>query len=520
MGQADEFALELVIPGQEEAPPAADSLELETLRNDLAEADRQLESYREELMEAQRDQAELRSQLEEFRRRQQDLSHKLNESRSSSSQLENLAYRDPLTGLVNQNYIDHFLQSEYPKAMSHQTDLVLMISDLDHFTQTNDRVGFEWGDHLLREIGAELRAQLPQDVLVGRRAEDEFVALFSAPQGRVRAQHLAKQMWEILNKDREAAGQRLLQRASLGIAVAPAFAQSPDELKKQADAALGFAKEAGRYRSQFYAEDLRNRRESERARQAQFYEACVQGRFRTLYQPIVNLTKGRMEGLELSITWEHGEEEFLHLVRKCNLGAYLGDRLLNQACLAAKQLGRSYYVVAPILPGQIQYRDCAHRCMKLVQDHRLAPSQICLQDLVPRSPKRDELLDLMAQWGLGTVYHDVADLLNTADRWPTRKRRFLKIVSKWASQAPLEEPGARISVGLIPGRGGPNPHLRGRSGQFRTSPVLPHGGVPGGLRPLLWPVPPPGGCGYPGQVHHQSLRADHKRTLSGPLGRL
>lgn len=372
---------------------------------------------------------------------------------------QRLAYTDRLTGLVNQNYIDQVLAHEVPRALQGEQEVVLCLIDIDHFTRLNHRVGFDWGDHLLRELGNELKAKLPEHVLVARCGEDDFEVLFYGPQAREQLQQYGPLIWETISRDREAAGQVIPLKSSVGISIAPGFAQSADDLRKEASSALANAKDNGRARMQYYDQAIRSTLEHERQLQAKLYDACIGERINLKYEPIVELAKGQMEGVEISLVWEEGEAQLMQALDRGGLGAGLGDWVLKKACQAAVELGHKYYVLAPLLPGQVLGQTCLQRTLKTSQQAKVRPGQICFKDL-ETSPQesREDLLDEMCRWGFGLVYQDVTRLLDTAERWTLRKRRFLRVPEEWTGQAPLGEPGARISVGLVRLSGVANTH--------------------------------------------------------------
>lgn len=418
----------------------------------------QLEQGREREAELHAHLSSLQNRLqghEELQERLSGLEEQLKEAQAAPSAdpaVERLAYTDTLTGLANQNFLDGYLAQQFPSALEHAVDVVYLVADLDHFADLNDRVGYDWGDYLLREMASQLRAALPQEAIVARRGEDEFVVVVAGAAARNRSSTISKTVWDILKADRELAGQRLALGVSIGIAVAPGFAQTPDELKKEADAALGQAKDLGRGRVQVFDQELRDRREHDRSRQARFYQAALNDELQVLYQPVVGLEKGQMVGVELSLHHrdEPDPDEILSLIQKCNLGVTVGDWLLGQACAAARFMGKRRYATVPLLPGQISTEACVQRVLKQVQGGRVSPSQICFMDLETRpGTRRNDLLDNIARWGFGLVYRKVAALLDTAERWPKRPRRLLRIPPEWTAHAPLQEPGNRISVGLI-----------------------------------------------------------------------
>jgi len=95
--------------------------------------------------------------------------------------LQDLAYRDGLTGLPNRRffqwYIEKFMPRQTMGQISGRTITSIVLFDLNGFKAINDTYGHEAGDKLLKHISEKLGVNLPADVLVARLGGDEFVAM-------------------------------------------------------------------------------------------------------------------------------------------------------------------------------------------------------------------------------------------------------------------------------------------------------------------------------------------------------
>ncbi len=86
-------------------------------------------------------------------------------------QMHTLARTDPLTGLPNRLALSEHLERE-----AHRADgLYVVLLDLDHFKQINDRYGHTVGDEVLKEVGRRLRSSLRKGDLLGRWGGEEFM---------------------------------------------------------------------------------------------------------------------------------------------------------------------------------------------------------------------------------------------------------------------------------------------------------------------------------------------------------
>ncbi len=95
----------------------------------------------------------------------------------ASRSIYEMSIRDGLTNLYNRRYFDERLSSEYAFAARHRTPLCVLMVDVDHFKQVNDRYGHHAGDMVLRRIAAALLSGLRTEDLLARYGGEEFVIL-------------------------------------------------------------------------------------------------------------------------------------------------------------------------------------------------------------------------------------------------------------------------------------------------------------------------------------------------------
>ena len=93
------------------------------------------------------------------------------------TQVEEMALRDPLTGLYNRRYLMQILEYELNRARRYRQPLSVVFLDLDHFKAINDTCGHAMGDKLLKQIATRLASMFRTTDVVGRIAGDEFLAV-------------------------------------------------------------------------------------------------------------------------------------------------------------------------------------------------------------------------------------------------------------------------------------------------------------------------------------------------------
>ena len=97
-----------------------------------------------------------------------------------TGELADCARRDALTGLLNHRAFHAQLAVEAARARRYRGRVALVLVDLDHFKETNDREGHQEGDRLLRAFAAALTGTLRETDVAGRLGGDEFAALLIA----------------------------------------------------------------------------------------------------------------------------------------------------------------------------------------------------------------------------------------------------------------------------------------------------------------------------------------------------
>jgi two-component system, cell cycle response regulator len=96
---------------------------------------------------------------------------------SREHELEQLAYRDELTGLANRRFAVRQLHAEISRARRHGHELSVVILDADRFKSLNDRHGHLAGDEVLRGLGDRLRGRLREEDVVARFGGEEFLVI-------------------------------------------------------------------------------------------------------------------------------------------------------------------------------------------------------------------------------------------------------------------------------------------------------------------------------------------------------
>jgi len=160
--------------------------------------------------------------------------------------LEDVANTDSLTGLLNRDAFTR--QANRRLADAQEPTFALLLVDLDHFKQINDRHGHDVGDQALRLVADAMRQVLRPGDLLGRHGGEEFTVLLPGTDVAV-ASTIAQRLKEAIGAvGLLADGEKVPMQASIGVSTLATGEQDLQRLLKRADQAMYAAKRDGRDR--------------------------------------------------------------------------------------------------------------------------------------------------------------------------------------------------------------------------------------------------------------------------------
>lgn len=258
-----------------------------------------------------------------FERRRNEM--KLLQSRQ---RLEEIALYDPLTRLPNRRLLAERMNEAVTRARDEGWLLGVCYLDLDGFKPINDTHGHKMGDRVLVTVASRLRGCVREDDTVARLGGDEFVLLVTRLESLSDCADLLTRVLTALAQPILIEGQALGVTGSAGVTLFPQDAGDADTLLRHADHAMYQAKQLGRNRYQFFKPLDDQPEQAHQLELARIREAIEGDELRLYVQPRVDMTSGRVVGVEALVRWQHPERgllppgEFLPLME--------GDELLAQ----------------------------------------------------------------------------------------------------------------------------------------------------------------------------------------------
>jgi diguanylate cyclase (GGDEF)-like protein/PAS domain S-box-containing protein len=217
--------------------------------------------------------------------------------------LDYLAYYDALTGLANRTLFADRLDRLVQAHRSSGQRLAVVLADIPRFRMVNETFGRSAGDALLQEVARRLGASWPTEGTLARVGANTFAAVVPDVQDAAQIAHLLETSTaQAVQAPIRLADQQ--HQASLvgGIALFPDDALTPDELLRNAEAAVDKAKSAGE-RYLFYEPAMNARVAKTLQLENKLRRALDNGEFVLHYQPKLDLRTERVVGLEALLRW-------------------------------------------------------------------------------------------------------------------------------------------------------------------------------------------------------------------------
>ncbi|MGD0881280.1 MAG: EAL domain-containing protein [Acidimicrobiales bacterium] len=303
--------------------------------------------------------------------------------------LSHRALHDPLTGLANRQLILDRADRMLVRARRDGQPVAALFVDLDNFKDANDSLGHEAGDRLLQSVASRLVGLLRSSDTVGRLGGDEFVILAEGMSLADGPKAIADRIRQVLRPPFFVEGFESLPitvSASIGIAVGDR--QTGQDLLRDADIALYRAKASGRDQSVVFQEAMHVAASDRLTLRTELDSALSAGEFRLLYQPIFDLEKLQMRGVEALIRWQHPSkgiltpDRFIHALEDAGDIVDVGRWVLDEACrqLAVwHSVGQDLTMSVNVSMRQLDSNEFVGDVRNALDTYGLAPSSLIIE---------------------------------------------------------------------------------------------------------------------------------------------
>ncbi|MDR6529876.1 putative bifunctional diguanylate cyclase/phosphodiesterase [Caulobacter rhizosphaerae] len=267
----------------------------------------------------------------------------ITDRRRQTEAVENLAFKDSLTGLPNRAYFNRKFQEAVDASEIMGELFGLIMIDVDHFKDINDTLGHDAGDALLKRLAEMLHAAFRSGDTVARLGGDEFAVILRGLHSEADMMRPVNALQDLLRRPIEHAGRSFSVSASIGAALHGDPDADPSHMIKNADIALYRAKDEGRNRSVVFDPSMRSALERRIELLRDVRAAITAKEFVLYYQPVVDLASNSVSGFEALMRWDHPEQgvltpdRFMAAFEDQDLSLKLGDLAFETALKQMRQ---------------------------------------------------------------------------------------------------------------------------------------------------------------------------------------
>ena len=278
--------------------------------------------------------------------------------RLNEQRLHHLANFDLLTELPNRDRILSQLDLLTGIMVHRDMSFALILLDLDNFKRTNESLGHQGGDLLLKSVGLRLKEILHPDDMLGRMGSDEFCVIVQRKLQDNDILHYVSKMRATLLEPFTINTSEIPVTASYGIAVFPRDGIDRKELLTNADTALHKAKDLGRNSVQIFRPEMKEDALNYAKYERRLLASIQNNELYLMYQPQFCADTKKLRGFETLVRWGSPQfgvvspSRFISIAENAGFILPMGEWILRNACSSFKAV-QDELQVHPILSVNI-----------------------------------------------------------------------------------------------------------------------------------------------------------------------
>jgi diguanylate cyclase (GGDEF)-like protein/PAS domain S-box-containing protein len=311
------------------------------------------------------------------------------ERRLAEDQLRDMALHDSLTGLPNRTLMMDRLDLALAGVARTGGRVALLYCDLDDFKNVNDTVGHALGDRMLIEITNRLVGAIRPTDTVARLGGDEFAVLCPDVPDSESAEAIALRVLSALSDPVTVDDASYTPGGSIGITLSRPDSTA-DSILREADTAMYQAKRSGKRQLAVFTHEQHTSALRTVQLESQLLQAVEHEQFRLFFQPVMDLSTGRVVAMEALVRWQHPERgllapgEWLDIAEQTPVIHAMGQWVLEEACRTAVSWSRLHGPQAPIMhvnvsPRQLQTGTFPDEVRAVLERFGLPGSQLVLE---------------------------------------------------------------------------------------------------------------------------------------------
>jgi diguanylate cyclase (GGDEF)-like protein len=270
-----------------------------------------------------------------------------------------LALTDALTGLGNQRRFYDKVDRLIGERAEDPAPFTVGIIDLDGFKPINDLFGRRAGDAILTQVALRLKAAMDNQSTVARIGADEFAVLFPLVFSEDSAAETASMLIEILSAPYDVGDRTARLSASVGCSLYFSGDETTEILVQKAETALYQAKRSGRGRVVVYTREMEEAAKRVTRIEQALRRAVSAGEVEPHFQPIIELSSGKVLGFEALARWTDADlgfvspATFIPIAEERGIIGALSQLVLKKAAQAARDWPHDTFLSFNLSPSQL-----------------------------------------------------------------------------------------------------------------------------------------------------------------------
>jgi diguanylate cyclase (GGDEF)-like protein/PAS domain S-box-containing protein len=267
----------------------------------------------------------------------------ITEHKAAQERMQFLAYYDALTGLPHRSHLQDCLDIAMAGARRKCEKIALLFIDLDRFKTINDSFGHPFGDIVLKDVAKRLRKCTEEPNIVARIGGDEFLILLGNLKDPDEAAISANRVMDAMGEGFIVQGRSLSVGCSIGISIFPEHGEDGETLIRNADVAMYSARQRGHGNVRTFTDEMNAKAVERLHMDNNLRLALKREEFFLVYQPQMDIERGRITGVEALLRWKHPEfglippDKFIPIAENNGLILPLGEWALRTACAQARR---------------------------------------------------------------------------------------------------------------------------------------------------------------------------------------
>ncbi|MEZ4483107.1 MAG: EAL domain-containing protein [Syntrophotaleaceae bacterium] len=372
------------------------------------------------------------------------------------------------TRRCSQDRLEHALA----RARRFDSQLALLVIDIDRFKNFNDSLGHDIGDQVLWKVACQLRNGLREVDTLARIGGDEFVIVQENVVSQADVATVAKKVLSLLSQPISLRDRQLFLTASVGVSLYPHHAEDASSLLRKADRAMYQSKSKGGDCFSFFSVDDDDLVEERLFLENDLRQAVDRHELLLHYQPQIDLDSGRLVGVEALVRWQHAERgmispgAFIPLAEETGLIVPIGEWVLRAACIQGRMWQQAglppVRVAVNISTWQVRQPDFVEMVEAILNesgfDPRLLELEITESAVMDNVQEAVRILTCFQQRGISLAIDDFGtgySSLSSLQRLPLSKlkidRSFIREVTSNPNDAALTS--SVIALGRTMGLG-------------------------------------------------------------------